>query len=290
MYDVIIIGGGPAGISASLYTVRANLKTLILYQDISNLIKTEKIENYYGFENGIDGKKLYENGIKQARNLGVELEENEVINIIPKEKEFEVVTAQGKTYIAKAIILATGNKKRRPNIKRIQEFEGKGVSYCAVCDGFFYKNKKVALIGNGRYALSEVNELLNLVQDITVLTNGEEKPNWRVDNVKIETKKIEEIEGDQKVESIKFQDGTSQKFDGIFVAQGVAGSTDFAKKLGILLKNDEIVVNENMQTNIKGIYACRRLYRRIASNFKSSLRWSNSRTTSRKRPKKKRVN
>ena len=271
MYDVIIIGGGPAGISASLYTVRANLKTLILYQDISNLIKTEKIENYYGFENGIDGKKLYENGIKQARNLGVELEENEVINIIPKEEEFEVVTAQGKNYIAKAIILATGNKKRKPNIKRIEEFEGKGVSYCAVCDGFFYKDKKVALIGNGRYALSEVNELLNLVQDITVLTNGEEKPSWRVDNVKIETKKIEEIEGDKNVESIKFQDGTGQKFDGIFVAQGVAGSTDFAKKLGILLKNDEIVVNENMQTNIKGIYACRRLHRRIASNFKSSL-------------------
>ncbi len=271
MYDVIIVGGGPAGISASLYTIRANLKTLVLYQDISNLIKTEKIENYYGFENGIDGKALYENGLNQAKNLGVELKEKEVININPKEESFEIVTAQGEVYLAKKIILATGNKKKKPNIKGIQEFEGKGVSYCAVCDGFFYKNKEVALIGNGQYALSEVNELLNLVKDITVLTNGEEEPKWRSDNVKIETKKIEEIEGDKKVESIKFQDGTSLKIDGIFIAQGIAGSVDFAKKLGILLKDNEIIVDENMQTNIKGIYACRRLYRRFASNIKSSL-------------------
>ncbi len=282
MYDVIIIGGGPAGISASLYTIRANLKTLVLYQEISNLIKTDSIENYYGFVNGIDGKTLYENGIKQAKNLGVELKEKEVININPKEGNFEIVTAQGEVYLTKKIILATGNKKKKPNIKGIQEFEGKGVSYCAVCDGFFYKNKEIALIGNGQYALSEVNELLNLVKDITVLTNGEEEPKWRSDNVKIETKKIEEIEGEKKVESIKFQDGTSLKIDGIFIAQGVAGSVDFAKKLGILLKNDEIVVDENMQTNIKGIYACRRLHRRITSNIKSSLRRRKSRITSNK--------
>ena len=271
MYDVIIIGGGPAGISASLYTIRANLKTLVIYQDISNLIKTEKIENYYGFENGIDGKTLYENGIKQAKNLGVELRKSEVINITKKENDFEIKTSQGETYLTKKVILATGNKKRKPNIKRIQEFEGKGVSYCAVCDGFFYKNKKVALIGNGEYALSELNELLNLVNDITVLTNGEEEPKWRADNVKIDTRKIEEIEGSKSVEGIKFQDGTSLKIDGIFIAEGIAGSNDFAKKLGILLKNDEIVVDENMQTNIKGIYACRRLYRGITSNFKGSL-------------------
>ena len=271
MYDVIIIGGGPAGISASLYTVRANLKTLVLYQNISNLIKTEKIENYYGFKNGIDGKKLYEEGIKQAQNLGTELKEEEVININKKEKEFEVITAQGKNYFAKTIILATGNKKRKPNINRIQEFEGKGVSYCAVCDGFFYKNKKIALIGSGKYAQSEINELLNIVKDIVLLTNGEDMPKWQTKNVKIDTRKIKEIEGNTKVEGIKFQDGTSLKVDGIFIAEGVAGSIEFAKKLGILLKNDEIVVDENMKTNIEGIYACRRLHRWFTSNCKSCV-------------------
>ena len=255
MYDVIIIGSGPAGISASLYTIRAGLKTLVLYQSKSNLKKTEKIENYYGFENGIDGTKLYEQGIKQAQNIGVELKEEEVTNIKIQKNEFIVITSKFE-YEAKSVILATGNKKVKPNIKGINEFEGKGISYCAVCDGFFYKNKNVSVIGNGNYAISEVNELLNIANNITILTNGEEKPQFRADNVEINTKQIEQIVGDKRVEEIIFKDGTSIKMDGIFIAQGIAGSGDFAKKLGIKLEKDKIVVNQNMETNVKGIYAC----------------------------------
>ena len=255
MYDVIILGAGPAGISASLYTKRANLKTLIVYNDKSGLEKASLIENYYGFKNGITGEELYNTGIEQAKNIGVEVLKEEVVKIENNIEHFNVVTTKNE-YQAKNLILATGNKKNRPKIKGIEKFEGKGVSYCAICDGFFYRNRSVAVLGSGNYAISETNELINIADNITILTNGKEAPEFRADNVKVDTKEIEEIEGEDKVEEVKFKDGTTIKTDGIFVAEGVAGSSEFAKKLGIITQKDKIVVNENMETNIKGIYAC----------------------------------
>ncbi len=255
MYDVTIIGAGPAGISASLYTKRANLNTLVLYNDKSGLEKAEKIENYYGFENGIDGKSLYITGINQAKNLGVEIKKEEVLKIEIAEKAFEVTTTKG-TYISKTIIISTGNKKNTPRIKGIKEFEGKGISYCAICDGFFYRGKEVAVIGNGNYAISETNDLINLAKQITILTNGKEEPNIRAENVKVIPKEIREVRGGEKVEEIEFEDDTKLKIDGIFIAEGTAGTKEFAKKLGILTNGDKIIVNEKMETNIPGIYAC----------------------------------
>ena len=255
MYDVIILGAGPAGISASLYTKRANLKTLILYNDKSGLEKASLIENYYGFKNGITGEELYNTGIEQAKNIGVEVLKEEVVKIENNIEYFNVVTTRNE-YQAKNLILATGNKKNRPKIKGIEKFEGKGVSYCAICDGFFYRNRSVAVLGSGNYAIAETNELINIADNITILTNGKKAPEFRADNVKVDTKEIEEIEGTDKVEEVKFKDGTIIKTDGIFVAEGVAGSSEFAKKLGIITQKDKIVVNENMETNVKGIYAC----------------------------------
>lgn len=255
MFDVIIIGAGPAGISTGLYTKRANLKIMIIYQNDSNLEKAELIENYYGFSNGITGKDLYKEGINQAKNLGIELKNEEVINIKMKENGFDIITDKNE-YKTKNIVLATGNKKNVPKIKGIQEFEGRGISYCAVCDGFFYRNKDIAVIGNGKYAISETNELINIANQITILTDGEKAPEIRADNVKIDTRKIEEIQGEKRVEQIKLEDNTIIKTDGIFVAKGVAGSNEFAKKLGIITNKDKIVVNEKMETNIPGIYAC----------------------------------
>ena len=251
MYDVIIIGAGPAGISAGLYTKRANLDVLILYKDKSALEKTECIENYYGFENGISGKELYKTGIQQAKNLGIDVKKEEVTNIQFGENNQYMVMTEKETYKTKTVIFATGNKKNTPKIKGIKEFEGKGVSYCAVCDGFFYKNKDVSILGNGKYAISEANELINII-----LTDGKEAPEIRADNVKIDTRKIREVRGEKKVEEVEFDDNSKTKTDGIFVALGVAGGTEFAKKLGIITKKDRIVVNENMETNIPGIYAC----------------------------------
>lgn len=256
MYDVIIIGAGPAGISASLYTRRANLKTLVLYSDKSSLEKTDKIENYYGFEDGIDGKELYFSGIKQTEKIGTDVKREEVVNIVNEDKKFSITTSKNNKYMSKVVILATGNKKNKPQIDGIDRLEGKGISYCAICDGFFYKNKSVAVLGNSKYALSEVNDLINVVKDITVLTNGKDKPEIRDDRIKLETKKIKEIEGKEKVEKIKFEDGSKMNIDGIFIAEGVAGSAEFAKKMGAFIKQNKIIVNENMETNIKGLYAC----------------------------------
>ena len=257
-YDIIIIGAGPAGISASLYAVRANKKVLVLYDDKSSLEKTDKIENYYGFENGISGKDLYKAGIKQAENIGVDVKKEEVIKIeMISENDYNfLVNTSHNRYKSKVVILATGNKKNKPKITGIEKFEGKGISYCAICDGFFYRNKNVAVIGSGNYAISETNDLINIAKDITILTDGEKASDFRADNVKVETRGIKEIKGNDKVEEIELTDGTDLKVDGVFIAQGVASSTDFAKKLGALVKNDKIIVNDKMETSIKNLYAC----------------------------------
>lgn len=197
--------------------------------------KTTQIENYYGFENGISGKELYERGKKQAKNIGVSIRKQEVISIQKQEEKF-IIRTEKDNYQTRSIILATGNKKNKPPIKNIEKFEGRGISYCAICDGFFYRNKKVAVMGSGNYAISELNELIPIVDSVVLLTNGQKAPEFRAENVQIEEKEIEAIEGEKKVEEICFKDGSRLKTEGVFVANGVAGSLEFAKKLGILTR------------------------------------------------------
>ncbi len=260
MYDCIIIGSGPAGISASLYVARAGYKVLVISKSESQLDKAEKIENYYGFRAPISGKELKENGIKQAQRIGIKVLEKEVVAIKYSDNScYEVVVAnQGRDeiYIAKTIVLATGVNRKKEQIKGIKEFEGRGISYCAICDAAFYRNKDVAVLGSGEYAIEEIQELLHTAKNITMITNGEEAIEYRNDKVNINTKKIKEFRGTTKIEEIEFEDNTNQKVDGIFIAQGVASSVDFAKKLGAKVENNYIVVNEQMETTVPNIYAC----------------------------------
>ena len=259
MYDSIIIGSGPAGITAGLYIARSELKVLIISKNQSALDKAEKIENYYGFENGISGKELNEIGINQAKKIGVEFLEKEVISIKNSGDGYEVVVAnQGKDekYITKTIVLATGTNRNKPRIKGLKEFEGKGISYCAICDGAFFRNKNVGVLGNGDYAVAEIEELLPIVKSVTMLTNGLEPIEYRSDAININTKKIREFRGNNIIEEIEFEDNSVEEINGIFVAQGVATSTDFAKKLGAMIENNYIVVNDKMETTIPNIYAC----------------------------------
>lgn len=252
MYDVIIIGAGPAGISASLYARRSNLNVLVLYNGISNVEKAQKIDNYYGFPDGVEGKKLFEYGINQAKNLGVDVIKSEVVSIENNNNLFNV-KAPNKTYQAKAVIISTGNKKVDPDIKGIKKFEGKGISYCAICDAFFYKNKTVGIIGDGEFAIEEAKILKNVTPNITIFTNGDE---INTSDFEVNNKKIKEITGDTKVNGLLFEDGSNVLLDGIFIALGEAGALDFAKTLGIITKDNNIKVDENMETNVKGIYAC----------------------------------
>ena len=254
MFDAVIIGAGPAGISAGLYLKRANKNVLILYHGESQLEKAHKIDNFYGFPLGITGKDLYINGINQALNLGIEVKDLEVLSIQMNEKMEYTIRTSEEEFHSKVVILATGNKKLRPNIKGVKEFEGSGVSYCAICDGFFYRKKNVVVIGSGTYAISEATELKNVTPNVTILTNGLELKGKA--DIPVITKEIKEIVGEGRVSGVKFMDDTTLDVNGVFIALGEAGGADFAKKLGIYMEKDNIVVDENMRTNIPGVYAC----------------------------------
>lgn len=254
-YDVIIIGSGPAGISASLYTARANLKTLIISKGIGILEKVNKIDNYYGLENTLTGEELQEIGINQAKKLGVEFEEDEVVKI-DYEDGFMVETINSR-YKAKAVIIATGTSRKAPKINGIKEYEGRGISYCATCDAFFFRGKDVAVLGAQEYALHEAEELERVANSVTILTNGEEPVQNRSIEFDIEEKKIREFRGSNSIEEIHFEDNTIKKIDGVFVAIGTATSSDLARKVGARIdEKGNILVDEGMSTNVPNLYAC----------------------------------
>lgn len=259
MYDCIIIGSGPAGVSASLYIARAGLKVLIISKNQGALNKAEKIENYYGLQNGITGKELKDIGIKQAQNLGVDFLEKEVVSLKYEKNMYEVIIANPgikDKYLAKNVILATGINRNKPKIIGLEKFEGRGISYCAICDANFFRNKNVGVLGNGDYAISEIEELLPIVRSVTLFTNGIEPVEYRKNEIEINKKEIRSFNGENVIEEIEFKDKTSKKIDGIFIAQGVATSTDLARKLGVLTKDNYIKVNEKMQTSLPNLYAC----------------------------------
>lgn len=254
MYDVIIIGSGPAGISAAIYLKRAKKNILVVSNGKSALQKAHKIENYYGIES-ISGEELHKVGIKQVERLGVPIEKDEVINI-SFDRHF-IVTTVNREFEAKKVIIATGTNRMAPNIKGIKEFEGKGVSYCAICDAFFYRNKDVAVIGNGNYAIHEAKQLKPVAKSVTILTDGKEMvQNRDASDFDVEETPIREFRGGNRIEEVEFDNNNTKKIDGVFVAIGTASSTDLAKKIGAVVKNNNIVVNENMETTVKGLYAC----------------------------------
>ncbi len=254
MYDVIVVGSGPAGITASIYAKRRNLSVLIISKNNSAVQKTDKIENYYGFPNGITGKELYENGIKQAHNLGIELVEDEIVSIEFLET-FKVETVNSK-YEAKSVILATGTNRNTPKINGIKEFEGRGISYCAVCDAYFFKGKDVAVLGSGNYAIHELEQLKPIVKSVTILTNGNKIIENRNVEANVIEKPIKSFNGENKIQEVEFEDNTKKEISAVFVAQGTASSNDLARKIGARIENNYIVVNQNMETTVPGLFAC----------------------------------
>lgn len=251
MKDTIVIGGGPAGMSAAIYLKRFRKDVMVIMKDCGALGKTEVVENYYGF-NTIGGKELVRNGINQAKKLGVEIVEDEVVNLsLDFTGSYLVKTVSGE-YKAKTVLLATGSNRSKLRVKGFEEFTGNGISFCAICDGFFYKNKKVAIIGNGKYMEEELNVLKDYTKDILVFTN-ETELQVEVD-FKVINAKITEIQGTDKLEMIITTDG-KYPVEGIFVAMGTASASDFATKMGAEVANNSIVVNAEHETNIPGLYA-----------------------------------
>lgn len=265
MENIVIIGAGPAGISAALYAARGNMNPLVINNGIGALEKAEKIENYYGLEQPLSGKELYERGIAQAKALGVRILDAEVLGISGFDT-FTVKTTAGD-FDTVSVILATGGKRSALKIPGLKEFEGRGVSYCAVCDAFFYRGKEVAVVGNGDFALHEAEELRNVTQDVTIYTDGKEPEFSREHPIAVNTMKIQAIEGDDKVSGLLMQSDTAAQdaeapensfypADGVFVALGTAGSTEIARQMGAEISDKgNIKTDEEMATTIPGLFA-----------------------------------
>lgn len=255
MTKLIIIGDGPAGASAALYALRGNIDTTVISKGYGALEKAHAIENYYGLATPLPGKELHDLGVSQVRKLGADIVSKEVVGI-SFDGKFKILTAD-EEFSADALIIATGTSRKVPRIKGIADFEGLGVSYCAVCDGFFHRGKDVAVLGSGKYALHEAQALLPIAGSVTVLTDGTSPDVEFPSEIKVDERKISHLDGSpMALSTVVFDDSSSMTISGLFIAQGSASSTDLARKVGIATDSNKIVVDENMATNIPGIFAC----------------------------------
>ncbi len=252
-YEIVIIGGGPAGISAGIYAIRAGAKTLVFDNGNSSLEKTKIIQNYYGIES-ISGSELKQRGINQYKKLGGEIRLQEVVGVV---KDFDadrfVVKTAEEEYVCRAVILCMGAGKKK-TLEGLEKYEGENVSYCAVCDGFFYKGKTVAVVGNGNFALNEADLLSKVAKKVYILTNSGEKTAKKRKNVSIIGEKIANFVGKTRIERVVFEDNSYIDIDGVFVALGTLSGVEIAKQLGIITKNNCIIVDKNFMTNVAGAF------------------------------------
>jgi len=251
--QAIVIGSGPAGISAALYLKRAGINVTVLAKDGGALFKAERIENYYGFDGPVSGEELHRLGVEGAKRLGCAVKEEEVFSV-DYTGGFTVKTNRGQ-YEADAVLLATGTARKAPNIEGLRALEGSGVSYCAVCDAFFYRGRDVAVLGGGEYAAHEAQILARTSASVTILTNGAPFSGTLPERVQCDTRPVAKIEGEQRVTGVRFGDGDMLAVSGVFVAVGVASSTDLARKIGAQTEGSRIVADENGATNVPGLYA-----------------------------------
>jgi len=252
MKKIIIIGYGPAGISAAIYLKRQGIDPLVIGKDLGALEGyDDKVENFYGLAEPIDGKELILNGIKQAKHLGIEVLTDSVISLKSVGETFEVITEK-KTYETKAVLLATGKTRRTMKRAGFTQFRGKGISMCATCDGFFYRRKKVAVIGCGAYMLHELEYLKKMTKDVTIFTDGHDVD--AVVDVPVVKGKITKFVGDGKLTHIETTEG-SYEVDGAFIALGTPSSVEFASQLGVIIEKNNLVVDANYMTNIPGLFA-----------------------------------
>ena len=272
IYDLIIIGQGPAGLSAAIYGARYNLKTLVLGSVLAgNMGEAWKVENYPGFEK-ISGLELADKMKKQAEKLGAEIKNEEIVKI-KKEKgkrkndnqKFIIITRNNKTYQSRSLILASGTQHRKLNVKGEEKFHGKGVAYCATCDGAFFKNKKVVVVGGGDSAIKSVLLLSKYASKVYLLVRGDKlsgEPQNRKTisgNPKIEiiyNISVSEILGDNKVASILLSSGKKLETDGIFIEIGAVPASALTSELKVKTDNKGfIVVDTYGKTSAPFIYA-----------------------------------
>ena len=258
--DILIIGSGPAGISAALYAKRAGADVTVISRGSGALAKAERIENYYGLAEPVSGAELEANGIAGAKRLGVKFVEGEVVGLAMNDDFTGLVVQTAKEKLEAGVILAAGSTRLAPKIPGLKEMEGKGVSYCAICDAFFYRGKVAAVLGEGEYALHEAEILLPHASKVMLFTNGKEPTIAIPDSIEVHKEKVSAVEaatenGTERVSGVMTEDGTFTPVNGLFVALGIAGSVDLARKIGAAVDNNRIVTDAEMATNVPGLYA-----------------------------------
>ncbi|MFH0978841.1 MAG: FAD-dependent oxidoreductase [Candidatus Woesearchaeota archaeon] len=261
MYDLIIIGGGPAGLSAAIYAGRYKLKALLLTKIIGGMMsEAHLIENYPGVES-VTGMDLAEKMKKQVEHLGVKIEEEEVVRLEKTPNGF----LANKKHEAKYILLALGTERKKLNLAKEKEFAGKGVSYCATCDAPLFKDKEVAVVGGKDSAVMAAELLASYARKVYVIYRGEQlqaQPVARerlLANPKVEAiykANVSDLQGKSMLESIKLDNGREIKVDGLFVEIGSTPSVILAKELGIKLDHDDcITVDQHLCTSMPHVYA-----------------------------------
>ena len=267
MYDLIIIGGGPAGLTAGIYAVRYGMDTVVLEKNVmpGQIAATDMVENYTGFT-AISGPELMQRFKEHAETVGVKIESAEVSSITSEDGKKVVVTDSG-TLGSKTVIIATGANPKKLGIPGEKEFMGKGVSYCATCDAPFYKGKTVIVVGGGESALTDALILSNVVKKVYIIHRRDKLRASRILQERVSRKPNidivwdtvpEEIQGKAGVENVilrnlKTRDVYTLQVDGVFVYIGIRPSTEFID----VKKNSSgfILTNEKLETSIPGIYA-----------------------------------
>lgn len=286
VYDLMIIGGGPAGFTAGLYGARAGLKTLLMEgaSTVSQITVTDLIENYPGIPEGINGFDLIDKFKKQALQFGAERVTGDVGTIVKRQWDQVAgweVQAGGKSYAALAVIIATGAHWRRLGVPGEEAFIGKGVSFCATCDGPFFRDREVVVVGGGNTAVQEALFLTHFARKVTLVHRRDRLRATGIlarrafDNPKIDfawNAVVDEITGAAGVQEVRVRDvktsGTRViPAEGIFIFVGLIPNTDLVRGLVELDQGGHVLVDANMQTSLKGIFACgdctRKLLRQV---------------------------
>lgn len=269
MYDILIVGSGPAGMTAAIYGARANLKVAIIEKSAPGgaMVNTSKIENYPGYTN-TDGAELSMNMFTQIMNLGVDYHGYDVLDIKKENGIFKVIT-NGETLVSKTIIIATGTSRKKLNVKNEDRFSGHGISWCAICDGNFYRDKVVMVIGGGNSALEEAVYLATVAKKVYVVHRHNE---FTADSIIVKEIKekenvtfildtiVKEFVGNEKLEKailVNIETGKEEyvEVDGCFEYIGQEPASKLVEGLEVVDEDGYIVVNQNFETKVNGLFA-----------------------------------
>jgi len=270
IYDIIVVGGGPAGLTAAIYASRMGMKTLVLEANApgGRAIEAPLIENFPGFPDGVSGFELVDRMLKQAETFGVKIKFPEKALDMELKNILKSVTTRNSKYYAYSIIIATGTQRKKLKVPGETEFLGRGVSYCAICDAPFFKSKKIVVVGLNNEALEDALYLSNFAKKITIINHGEKaeieddilQKCRRTKNIEFRDARVKSINGDAYVKSITLinQTGDEEKIpvDGVFIILGNIPITNIVKKAGVTV--DErgcIKVDRSQSTNIEGVFA-----------------------------------